>query len=843
MRGHRSDEHGNVEEPWSNRFLVIGEAEKVVFSPATAQAETMKHHATVGNLRISGGDFVGRAREIVGVIRAFDERDARRVAIYGSGGLGKTELALAVARWYMEREHVGVVLWASASHVEGEYKLRDLASLLGIAARVFRLPITEQSLFEDQKQIVRDFLAVNRGLVMLDNWETIEPHHRREIWDFAMSLSEEVRVLVTTRDVLPATQARNIELDTLAPNDAAELFINIARNTGYFERNPNRSAEEAVALQSICNRLSGYPLAIEVVAGQTVSRTLTEIWGDLQRVPKNVLESRDEIDGKPRGIWSSIDLSYNVLPPSEQTIFRRMSVFLGPAVMEDIGAVTEAENAIAGLDNLVKRSLVRMREGAYSLLPIVRDYAQDKVREAGEDLRVLHRRAARHYFQKPTIEDALTTSDHLFELAAQFGEKDAARAFAEYIQTFYYDLVRIGYWADARSKTEQLIAMARVLSDKQIETQAIGEMGTRYYEIGEYEHAANLHRQAQLLAEECNDKRGVRAALHHLGMIAQARGEYPEAARLFEASREISTELQDELGASKSLLHLGNLQFLQGHLIEAEQLYRQSLEIKERLGDKNGIAAALHGLANIQTEHGKFREAELLLRQCLEFQKEQRDKSGIARILHQLGMVAQKQHEYDAAAQFFEESLEIETELGDKEGIATTLGQLGQFYYEQGQMKNALNFSLKALALCDELNSRNRNMALADVNQVRQVVGDVQFQNWLSELSTDAARINNLLKEGERAREESFNKSLELLAQAAEAVIGARKEGTEEQQAELAHELAKTEAGAREQNLSDLEEFFAVLLGLLKGEDVTNRIAQLPNPLKVIAEQAQAACQ
>ncbi len=270
------DTNGRVEEPWSKRFKLIGTAQSGAHT--RAQAATAAPTQVVGNLHTRSTNFVGRAREIVDVVKAFDEADAQRVAIWGSGGLGKTELSRAVARWYIERVRVGAVLWASASPVEGDYKLRDLASLLSIAARVFRLPITEQTMFEEQKTVVRDFLTANRAIVLLDNWETIDPQHRRELWNFVLTLPEEVRVLVTTRDVLPASDARNIELDTLAPDDAVELFLKITRNTGYFDRNPQLGAEELAILSSVCKRLSGYPLAIEVVAGQTFSRTLGQIW-------------------------------------------------------------------------------------------------------------------------------------------------------------------------------------------------------------------------------------------------------------------------------------------------------------------------------------------------------------------------------------------------------------------------------------------------------------------------------------------------------------------------------------------------------------------------------------
>jgi predicted ATPase len=374
---------------------------------------------------------------------------------------------------------VDAVLWASASRNEIEFVLHDLGSLLGIAARALRLAVTEQSSYDEQKRAVREFCARQRTLVLLDNWETLERRARKEVWDFVLSLPNETRVIVTSRDTLPPKDARNYELDTLTPPDGAQLFLNIARNAGYFDRNPRLSIEEWAILSAIVERLGGYPLAIEVVAGQTESRTLGDIWNDLVKIPKNVLEGKDELTGEPRGVWTSLGFSYTVLPAPAQTLFCRMSVFLAPATAEDVEAVVgddrrpptddrrqptddrrpvtdDSRPMMVGtrevLDVLVKRSLVRMREGAYALLPIVREYALSQLEEAGGDVRELHTRAVNHYRQKGTLEGALIASEHLFELAARYGARNAAEAFVEYVKGFYDDLVTRGYWAEARRK-------------------------------------------------------------------------------------------------------------------------------------------------------------------------------------------------------------------------------------------------------------------------------------------------------------------------------------------------------------------------------------------------------
>ena len=84
-------------------------------------------------------------------------------------------------------------------------------------------------------------------------------------------------------------------------------------------------------------------------------------------------------------------------------MFRRMCVFLFPAASDDVAKVTEIENKRLVLDALVRQALVQMRDGEYSLLPVMRFYAESKLEESGEDVRGLHTRAANHYGQINTL--------------------------------------------------------------------------------------------------------------------------------------------------------------------------------------------------------------------------------------------------------------------------------------------------------------------------------------------------------------------------------------------------------------------------------------------------------
>jgi hypothetical protein len=138
------------------------------------------------------------------------------------------------------------------------------------------LPIGEGTQFEAVKKGVTHFLGSSRSLIILDSWENFS--NKPAIWNFVLSLPPQVRILITSRNILSPSDVRNIEVGPLQKLNARKLFWNVVNNTGYFQHRETLELVEVGILSNIGESLGGMPLAIEVAAAQAANKSLREIW-------------------------------------------------------------------------------------------------------------------------------------------------------------------------------------------------------------------------------------------------------------------------------------------------------------------------------------------------------------------------------------------------------------------------------------------------------------------------------------------------------------------------------------------------------------------------------------
>jgi predicted ATPase/DNA-binding winged helix-turn-helix (wHTH) protein len=383
---------------------IAGHGYRFVASVRTAISELADQGVPERSQEMPGlpaqGDIVGREADITNVLA--DLRNKHHVTLVGAGGIGKTTIAIAVAR-SLERDYPDGVCFIDLSIIDDPSLVPvALAAALGLRGNP-----------GDTLGAILDYVRQRRMLVVLDNCEHVLPAATIFARGFA-SDNGTAKLLATSREPLETSAEHIVWIDPLAcPNvvdamtaeqalrfPAVELFARRASEwTGYELSDP-----DCAAIVQICRALDGLPLAIELVAAKMEHYAPHEL---LAMLDEHVGFQNPHSSGTtPRHetLLATIDWSFRLLSPNEAMIFRLTSVFADAFELDDIGAIAAVAglkpfHVAAGLGGLVAKSLVTAQvSGAglsYRLLDSTRRYAAARRQESSINISALHCHARR----------------------------------------------------------------------------------------------------------------------------------------------------------------------------------------------------------------------------------------------------------------------------------------------------------------------------------------------------------------------------------------------------------------------------------------------------------------
>ncbi|MEA1902873.1 MAG: BTAD domain-containing putative transcriptional regulator [Actinomycetota bacterium] len=328
-----------------------------------------------GNLPRRLGRLIGRGDELETIAGALTTYPV--VTLVGPGGIGKTRLALAAAgrvesggdAWLIELADI-----ASPDHVP-----HAVADTLGVRER------PGQTL---TRSIV-ETLQSREALLVLDNCEHLI-EAAAELTQSIVQGCEHLRVLATSRERLGLTNERIVTVPPLDPTGSAvELFEERATAVSpIFDAPGNRTAVE-----EICRRLDGIPLAIELAAAATTTLSPTDLVERLEHRLRLLDGTRRTGADRHRTLRSAIQWSYDLLTPSEQTLFQRLSIFTGPFDLNAAETVS-ADTSVDPIDidnmlsRLVEQSMLGVESGPFGrrfrLLDPIREFGEEHLTESGQ---------------------------------------------------------------------------------------------------------------------------------------------------------------------------------------------------------------------------------------------------------------------------------------------------------------------------------------------------------------------------------------------------------------------------------------------------------------------------
>ena len=651
------------------------------------------------NLPVLPTALLGRDVELAELSRLL-EAEERLVTIAGPGGVGKTHLALQAAADALEQFADGVWFVSLGELADPDLLLPRIAATLGVREGGGR----------DLREALCAHLANRRMLLLLDNFE----HLLAAAPDVAELLARcpGPRLLVTSRqrlgiggeqvfpvNPLPAPEPKATPANARA-NPAVQLFWERAAaqhgGLGFDD-------EEAKIVASICARLDGLPLAIELAAAQLAHHTPRELLEALDDRFDVLTGGRREALSHQQTLAATIAWSYDRLSPDEQRDFRALSVFAGGWQRAAAAAVVDAPHRAGALAeaNLVRRVPADSDESRWTMLESIREFGRARLDAAGEGAVIRERHAAWCLEFCAAAADRLhgaEQADSLEQLelehdnaraalrwSAEVGRHELEIALASALAPFWQ---MRGYLTEGRRWLEG--ALGRAGGGDATRLPATVETGILAQMQGDNDAAADWFTRALAAARAVGDEGRVTALLNNLGAVALWRGDLLEAERLFQDALTSAEAAGDRRRRADALANLGAVAHYRGEVPQALARYMAGVAEWRVLEDARGIADMLVNIVQLLAPVGEHRErARAAGEEALARYRTLRDPLGEAEALSGLGLLAMVEGDLERAEERHAAALALFREIEDAGGEARVLGSLGLIALDRGDLAGA----------------------------------------------------------------------------------------------------------------------------------------------------------
>jgi predicted ATPase/class 3 adenylate cyclase len=593
--------------------------------------------ATPNNLPHQVTSFVGRESELVELRRLLTR--TRLLTLTGSGGCGKTRLGLQLAAYALERFPDGAWLVELAPLADPDLVPQTVASVLGLKG-------------EPGKPIARsliEHLEDKRLLLLLDNCEHLLDGCAQLVATLVRQCPQ-VTLLASSREALgiggeQAYRVPSLSLPdpkrehtrkSVARFEAIQLFTDRA----LFARPDFQVTDQNVAaLASICQRLDGIPLAIELAAARVRSLAVEEINRKLdQRFQLLTGGSRTALP-RQQTLRSLIDWSYDLLSDRERQVLQRLSVFAGGWTLEAAERVCAgdgvAEQEVLDLlTSLCDKSLVLVEQNdggyRYRLLETVRQYARERLLTStgAEAVRARHRDCFLALAEETHAK--LKGPEQAMWLQRLEAEHENLRASLEWsladaglnaglrlCGALQYFWIMRGHFSEGRWWCNRILANAGAGARTSERANALNAAGLLAYRQDDFAAARVLLEEGLAIRRQVGDRKGIGVAAGNLGMVVLDQGDFASARALHQESLLIARELGNRNGVLASLANLGNANYAQGDFAGAQALFEESLAISRELEDAHSTAMSLHWLGIIEGVQGHQRAAGALYQESL----------------------------------------------------------------------------------------------------------------------------------------------------------------------------------------------------------------------------------
>ena len=651
------------------------------------------------NLPLQLTSFIGRERELEEVKCKLAA--SRLVTLIGTGGTGKSRLALQVAADLTDRFSQGVWFVDFSALTEPGLVPQSVAAVLSIREEGQR-PLTET---------LSDRIGDQELLLILDNCE-----HMIEacahLADALLRVCPGLRILATSREALriggeTTSLVWPLEtpdpehlpaLEILSQYDAVRLFVerSVAVSPDFTVDNTS-----APAVAQICYRLDGIPLVIELAAARVGAMSVDMILDRLDDRFRLLSKGDRAVLPRHQTLGAVIDWSYDLLTEEEGALFRRLGVFAGGWTLEAAesmccGEGIEKWEILELMTSLVDKSLVQIDrsqgEIRYRMLETVRQYAWQKVSTANEieDIRSLYigyylklaeEGEKKSYWGGDTTQPKRLAVDFdnfraalawCFEDAEVYGELGLRLAGALWIVWWTFGYLNEGRdWLERATRDDTVSGEPRA--------KALTNLGCIAWQQGDYQIAGAYTEESITIYRDqvTEDSHGMANAIHIRGHVVFDQKDYVQARSLFEESLTKYRQLEDQINISLLVSDLGKVDYHEGDYHSAKLRYEECLGIARDREDLTNIASNLLRIGDIARVKRDYESAAASYEESLEILRDMEWNLELADNLHKLGYIARFRGDFQKAAQLFTESLTMQQSMGNKQGIIECLVGMG----------------------------------------------------------------------------------------------------------------------------------------------------------------------
>ncbi|MCW5852774.1 MAG: helix-turn-helix domain-containing protein [Anaerolineae bacterium] len=658
--------------------LPLPQRQAVPTPPVPSAPPAIRH-----NLPIQLSSFIGREREMDRVQALLDS--SRLVTLTGVGGTGKTRLALEVASRLVDRYPHGVWLVELAPLMDPALVPQAIATALTVRDEAGRSLLAA----------LTDYLREKRLLLILDNCEHLI-EACAQVVESLLRVCPQLQVVATGREALGLVgetifQAPSLSLperetvlpERLAQSEAIRLFVARAAavQPGFVA-----TSENLPSIAHICRTLDGIPLALELAAARVRSLPVAQIAARIDDRFRLLTGGSRTALSRQRTLQGLMDWSYGLLTEAERTLLQRLSVFAGGWALEAAEAVCADDEGRADvldvLMRLVEKSLVQVEsqgtEARYRLLETIRQYAWEKLVEAGEGERVRGRHLdyylrlaqaggqglqggqQRAWLQRigAELENFRAAIHWSLDAPAESARPESG---VQITWALFWYWAHTGTYVEASRYLDTFLALPIGLQPTP--TRALALLGAQWLgfrggDSGYIEESISLFRRV-------GDKRGLGWALIRLAENEKSyRRNFSEAARLLAESADLFQTVEDASGLAFVRLQQGLLAMRQGDYPEARDRQQESAALYKALGDQIYYSAAVSHIGLTHMWEGDYAAAGICFAERLAIAREGGGAFNIRAGLLFLGTAVLFQGDYEAALAIFSESQALVSHMG-----------------------------------------------------------------------------------------------------------------------------------------------------------------------------------